>query len=96
MSREGSCVAEVFVSFIVGTLVGAGAALLFAPTSGYETREKIKTATSTATSKGVEMYDEFREMLAHFKEEITSIVDEKLEKVVIKHSETEEKTEEKT
>ncbi len=96
MSSDGSCGAEVFVSFIVGALVGAGTALLFAPTSGSETREKIKIATSTATSKGVEMYDEFREMLTHFKEEITSIVDEKLEQVVIKHSQTEEETEEKT
>jgi len=92
MSRDGSCGAEVFVSFMVGALIGAGAALLFAPTSGTETREKIKTATSSATSKGVEMYDDFREMLTHFKDEITSIVDEKLEQVGIKHTETEEKT----
>lgn len=32
-----------FGSFLVGTLVGAGLALLFAPQSGEETQEEIKT-----------------------------------------------------
>lgn len=84
MSKDSSCAAEVLISFMVGALVGAGTALLLAPYSGEETRGKIRTAASTATSKSAEIYDDARDMMTHFKEEIGTLIDEKLEQVGIK------------
>ena len=40
--EEGYCGGSLLFSFLLGGLVGAGVALLFAPKSGRETREKIK------------------------------------------------------
>ena len=40
--EEGYCGGSLVLSFLLGGLVGAGVALLLAPKSGKETREKIK------------------------------------------------------
>jgi gas vesicle protein len=48
--HHASTTAEV-VSFSAGALVGAGLALLYAPKSGHETREKVSDMTSNAFSK---------------------------------------------
>jgi gas vesicle protein len=43
MREEGGySTGSIFVSFLLGGIVGAGFALLFAPRSGRETRERIK------------------------------------------------------
>lgn len=43
MREEGGyCTGGILLSFLLGGIVGAGFALLFAPKSGRETREKIK------------------------------------------------------
>ena len=56
---------SIWVPFLVGGLVGAGAALLLAPKSGKELREDIKTAAGSTresitenVEKGKELYDE--------------------------------------
>ena len=41
-NNDGFSASSVFLAFILGGIVGAGAALLMAPQSGKETREKIK------------------------------------------------------
>ena len=48
--HHASTTAEV-VSFSAGALVGAGLALLYAPRTGHEAREKVADATSEAISK---------------------------------------------
>jgi gas vesicle protein len=48
--HRASTTAEV-VTFSAGALVGAGLALLYAPKSGHETREKVSDMTSNAFSK---------------------------------------------
>ena len=41
MSDERGCAGGCFVAFLVGGIIGAGLALLYAPVSGREAREKI-------------------------------------------------------
>lgn len=50
MRRHASTTAEV-VSFSAGALVGAGLALLYAPKTGTEMREKVSDVTGDAISK---------------------------------------------
>ncbi|HBG05285.1 MAG: hypothetical protein A2075_20780 [Geobacteraceae bacterium GWC2_58_44] len=50
MRRHASTTAEV-VSFSAGALVGAGLALLYAPKTGHEMREKVSDVTGDAISK---------------------------------------------
>jgi gas vesicle protein len=48
---EGYGAGSIFLSFLLGGLVGAGFALLLAPQSGRETRQKIKDLTEDVTEK---------------------------------------------
>ncbi|MBJ6802697.1 YtxH domain-containing protein [Geomonas propionica] len=50
MRRHASTTAEV-VSFSAGALVGAGLALLYAPKTGTEMREKVSDVTGDAIAK---------------------------------------------
>ena len=50
MKRHASTTAEV-VSFSAGALVGAGLALLYAPKTGHDMREKVSDVTGNAISK---------------------------------------------
>ncbi|MBI5191725.1 MAG: YtxH domain-containing protein [Nitrospirae bacterium] len=51
MSEDRYSTGSVVLAFVVGGLVGAGIALLTAPQSGRETREKIKDLTEDAKDK---------------------------------------------
>jgi len=53
----------VAVAFIVGGLVGAGIALLTAPQSGRETREKIKDLAGEAKDKIKAVADDAKEKI---------------------------------
>ena len=48
---EGYGAGSIFLSFLLGGLVGAGFALLLAPQSGRETRQKIREFTDDVTEK---------------------------------------------
>jgi gas vesicle protein len=50
MKRHTSATAEV-VTFSAGAIIGAGLALLYAPKTGHEMREKVSDATEDAISK---------------------------------------------
>jgi gas vesicle protein len=52
--------AEFFAGFIVGGLVGAAVAMLFAPQSGEETRALIRDKGIEIQERSVEMSDEAR------------------------------------
>ncbi|MBI5682279.1 MAG: YtxH domain-containing protein [Deltaproteobacteria bacterium] len=43
--RGGSTMIEVTLAFLLGGVVGAGIALLYAPAAGEETRQKLKETT---------------------------------------------------
>jgi gas vesicle protein len=49
--EEGNGVGRVLISFFIGGMVGAGTALLLAPRSGQETRQKIKGIADEAIEK---------------------------------------------
>jgi len=50
MKRHASTTAEL-VSFSAGAIVGAGLALLYAPKTGHEVRERVSEATDEAITK---------------------------------------------
>jgi gas vesicle protein len=62
MKRHASTTAEV-VSFSAGAIVGAGLALLYAPKTGHEMREKVSDVTGDAISKMKELSVEAQEKL---------------------------------
>jgi len=64
----GYGVGPLIFSFFLGGLIGAGVALLFAPKSGRETREKIKEFAGEAKGKA-------EEVLEQVKSKVTSVVE---------------------
>ena len=69
MKDEGYGSGSVLLSFLLGGVVGAGLALLFAPQSGRETRQKIKDLADDVKEKSAEYVNQA-------KEKATSLVDE--------------------
>jgi len=49
--EHGTCAGTLFLSFLAGAAVGAGLALLYAPKTGKELREKISDLTDNAVCK---------------------------------------------
>jgi len=77
---------SIFLSFLLGGVVGAGFALLLAPQSGRETRLKIKQFTDDVKVKAMDYADEVKEKVAgsvdkgkDFYEEKKSIVTSAIE-----------------
>ena len=61
--EKGFSTGAVVISFLVGGLVGAGVALLTAPQSGKETREKIKDLADDAKEKIKDLAEDAREKI---------------------------------
>jgi len=53
--EERNGAGRVLVSFFIGGIIGAGTALLLAPRSGQETRQKIKGMADNAIEKAEEL-----------------------------------------
>ncbi len=51
MSDERNATGGILLAFITGAIVGAGVALLMAPATGEETREKLKDAARRTREK---------------------------------------------
>ena len=65
MGNEKGCSGLCCVlSFLIGTVVGGGIALLGAPTSGRRTREQLKTMAGDAKEKAEGYYDEMKDKAA--------------------------------
>jgi len=77
MNEERGCSAagHVVLAFVLGGLVGAGLALLTAPRSGRETREKIREFADETKKKASEYAEQTKDKLSsaveHGKEFVT-------------------------
>ncbi len=83
MSKEnkGATSIEVTLAFLLGGVVGAGLALLFAPASGAETRKKLRETGDVLHSKLHESTGEWKETvtgsLDKARESVKTFVDDK-------------------
>ena len=60
---RGFNTANILTAFVVGAVVGAGIALLTAPQSGRETREKLRDLADDAKEKIMSVADEAKEKI---------------------------------
>jgi gas vesicle protein len=67
----------IILSFFLGGLVGAGVALLLAPKSGKETREKIKEFADEVKGKTEEYVEQARERATSALEKGKEVLEEK-------------------
>lgn len=74
-TRRGGTV----LAFLIGGVVGAGIAMLYAPNSGAETRKKMKEGLGDATDWARDKYDDARQTVADTTGKVRQIVDEKKE-----------------
>ena len=58
--EEGYGASSIFLSFLLGGLVGAGVALLMAPNSGRETRQRIRDLTDDVKEKAEDYVEQTR------------------------------------
>ena len=77
MKDEGYSSGSVLLSFLLGGVVGAGLALLFAPQSGRETRQKIKDLADDVKEKSAEYVHQAKEKATSLVEEGKGYYDEK-------------------
>lgn len=77
MKDEGYSSGSVLLSFLLGGVVGAGLALLFAPQSGLETRQKIKDLADDVKEKSAEYVNQAKEKAASLVDEGKGYYDEK-------------------
>ncbi len=68
---------SVFLAFVLGAAIGGGVALLTAPRSGRETREKIREATDDARDRLREVADETETRVKKVIAEGRDLLDEK-------------------
>lgn len=79
MSEERGCSAagHVVLAFVLGGLVGAGIALLTAPRSGRETRERIREFSDESRKKASEYTEHAKEKLSSAVEHGKEFISEK-------------------
>jgi gas vesicle protein len=75
--EHGSSAGTVFLSFLAGAAVGAGLALLYAPKTGKELREKISDLTDDAVGKIKEYASEAQEKIKSTIEDGKEVISEK-------------------
>jgi gas vesicle protein len=73
----GHSAGSVFLSFILGGLVGAGVALLMAPRSGRETRDKLAGLAEDVKGKATGYAEQAKEKLSSTLEHGKDFVEEK-------------------
>jgi len=84
MNRVG----DIVVSFLIGVAVGSVIGILYAPTSGEETRKLIKEKTNETLEEANKQIQKLSQELKHLKEEGEKIVHDLKEKFSKKTQET--------
>jgi gas vesicle protein len=75
--ENGTSAGTVFLSFLAGAAVGAGLALLYAPKTGKELREKIGDLTDDAVGKIKNYATEAQEKIKSTIEDSKEVIKEK-------------------
>jgi gas vesicle protein len=76
MNRIG----DIVVSFLIGVAVGSVIGLLYAPTSGEETRKLIKEKTTETLEEANKQIQKLNQEIKHLKEEGEKIIQDLKEK----------------
>lgn len=74
MGNENCSAGGVFVAFLAGGLIGAGLALLYAPVSGKEARNRIGDFAEEIKKKSEEWGVDVRQKVESFMEEEKAII----------------------
>jgi len=75
MDKRGFDKGSLVASFLLGGIVGAGIAILLAPQSGRETREKIKELAETVKEKIVSSVESAKDILVEKKSVLQAAVE---------------------
>lgn len=75
--ERGLTTSSMLLAFVIGGIVGAGLALLMAPQSGRETRQKIKELTDEAKEKAVDYIGRVKEKVTTTAQHGKEFVEEK-------------------
>jgi gas vesicle protein len=75
MSNHENSSGPVLLAFVLGAVAGAAVALLYAPSSGEETRRKIAEKAREGREKAESVAREGRDFLARQRENLTAAVD---------------------
>jgi gas vesicle protein len=75
--ERGFSAGSVILAFVLGGIVGAGAALLTAPQSGRETREKIKEFADETRKKATEYAGQVKDKVSSAVEHGKEYIDDK-------------------
>jgi len=68
--------------FLLGAALGAGLALLMAPASGEETRDRLRREARRLKSSAEDAFDDFKEHFDDFKEDVEEKVEDVKDSVV--------------
>ena len=77
MKEEGYSSGSMFLSFLLGGVVGAGLALLLAPQSGSETRKKILELAEDVKEKTTGYVDQAKETVTSYVDKGKDLYEEK-------------------
>lgn len=75
MSNHENSSGPVLLAFVLGAVAGAAVALLYAPTSGEETRRKIAEKAREGREKAESVAREGRDFLARQRENLSAAVE---------------------
>ena len=75
MSERSSSSASVLVAFLVGAVAGAAVALLYAPSTGEETRRKLAEKARQGRDKAEQMAKEGREFVDRQREHLVDVAE---------------------
>jgi gas vesicle protein len=75
MARDDGGAGNILLGFILGAVSGAALALLYAPASGRETRERLAERAEDARAKAAEAAAKGRDVLTQGRETLTTAIE---------------------
>lgn len=75
MANEGAGAGSVLLAFLLGAVSGAAVALLYAPTSGRETREFLGDKAREGRATAAEAAEKGRQVIAQGRETLTTALE---------------------